>query len=249
MAGLLLETLFRLVNHFAWIEHVGTYDRGRVRLYVKWGHYPETDGKLDPSIVTDVAVVVGKDRVPAVIGVDKESSRKGALFLEFIADRSGVYTIMLRYVRGVYTLTNEGSWVYGDAERARLLGYTVADTVLLEGTAKAYITIGEEAPLEAAPLGTGLELTPLAASQAVPGARVKIMATLDGKPAANIRVTASCDNQTLEGETDSRGVVEFKLCPGLNVFIAKLTVDVDGDGYRRRRLSSTLTLYAGGGRT
>ncbi|MCD6492681.1 MAG: hypothetical protein J7K36_02605 [Archaeoglobaceae archaeon] len=50
------ENIIKLVNHEAWIE---CQQRGRA--YLKWGHLPETDGKLDPKSIKR-AFVIDPDR-------------------------------------------------------------------------------------------------------------------------------------------------------------------------------------------
>ncbi len=61
--------LLHPVNHEAWIEV-------NSRAYLKWGHYPEIDGKIKLSIVRALAIANGTVKSVA-IGLDKESSAKG----------------------------------------------------------------------------------------------------------------------------------------------------------------------------
>ena len=222
--------LIELINHHAWIEH-GDVRSGLSRLYVKWGHYPETDGKMEPSIVKDLIVKVNGIEVPAVIGIDKDSSARSSLFLEFPA-KEGVYEIFLKYERGVFTVTANGSWVYGDYNRAKSVGYDLAYSVTVEGVAKTYLSSEGLAKGAFKPLGKGLELTPL--SLECPKAR--ILVTLNGKPLkTEIMHVHDGGKESVEGDK-----VDVELGPGFNVLLAK--ADLKEGDLQRRRIASTLTL-------
>jgi len=103
------EEIIRLVNHEVWIEC--EIDRA----YLKWGHLPETDGKLDPKSIKRAFVVDPDGNEKAiVVGSDKEASSKGALFLEFNAEKDGLYLIAVEYDRGIYSVTEGNKWIFGE---------------------------------------------------------------------------------------------------------------------------------------
>ncbi len=63
---MLSDEVIKVVNHEAWIELEN-------RTYLKWGHFPETDGKLDPKSIRRAFIVDPDENERAVvIGSDRE---------------------------------------------------------------------------------------------------------------------------------------------------------------------------------
>jgi uncharacterized GH25 family protein len=217
----------RLVNHEAWFEHPGELEPGRVRLYLKWGHYPKTDGKIDFSIIKRVAV----DGKEAVVGTDKDSSSRGALFVEAEVGE-GLHKAELEYDKGTFTKTVDGKWLPYPSSKVRELGYEPAQSFRIVGKAVTYFVSGE---WEGVPEPTGgLELVP-----SVPLAKlcddVEAVLLFEGEPLAGVEVTVSYPDAAEKLVTDSEGRIRFKARTRLAVLKA---VVVDG-GIRQ---VSTLTL-------
>jgi len=103
----------KFANHEAWIEYDAPVKAGVVRAYLKWGHYPETDGRLDLLAITNV--YVRKEAGSAgprmftvpVIGFDHGAASKGGLFIEFVTESPGVYALGLGY-KGVCVHRSKG---------------------------------------------------------------------------------------------------------------------------------------------
>ncbi len=115
--------LLEIVNHEVWLEP----SDGRVLL--KWGHYPETDGKLDPVCITRAFTDVFR---PAVVGIDKDSSAKGGLFIEF----EDAKALAVEYDRGIYSLTSDKKWIFG---RTVPPNYCVEEARHILGSAKVHL--------------------------------------------------------------------------------------------------------------
>ncbi len=110
-----------VVNHEVWFEvHDG-------RVLLKWGHFPETDGKLDPVCITRAFAVSGGVVKPVIVGIDRDSSARGGLFLEF----EEAEALAVEYDRGIYSLTNDGKWIFGRTNR-----YQVREVRHILGSAK-----------------------------------------------------------------------------------------------------------------
>lgn len=204
----------QLVNHEAWFEHPGRLGPGKVRLYLKWGHYPRTDGKIDFSIIKKITV----DSKEAVVGIDKDSSSKGALFVEaFVAE--GLHKAVLEYDKGVFTKTVDGKWLPYPPQKAEELGYEPAQSFRVVGKAVSYFVSGEA---EGSPKpGEGLELVP---STPVAGLceRVAVTVFKDGRPLSNVKVLVSYPDGSDELATDSEGKVEVRARTKLTVLKAVL---------------------------
>ena len=108
------------INHEAWIEDAGD------KLLVRWGHYPRTDGRLDPHLVVlTLARVDGRwmAGLPLVHEEDALSIRK----------QGRLEALMVYYRRGPFSKTKSGLWVYGD-------GYSVEE--LLEPIERSLVIHG-----------------------------------------------------------------------------------------------------------
>jgi len=128
-----MEEVINIVNHEAWIE----VEDGKG--YLKWGHYPEVDGKLDPQSIVRAFAVAGDRILPVFIGIEKES-----LLLEF----EEAEVLVVEWDRGIYALTEDNKWFYRRApgkvkERRWILGF-----------AKVYLSDNIK------PVGTELEIIP-----------------------------------------------------------------------------------------
>ncbi len=206
------DDLLDIVNHEAWIEVDG-------RAYLKWGHYPEVDGKLDPMCIVRAFAVFNGKISPVVIGTDKEASSRGALFLEF----EEAEALAVEYDRGIYTLTEDGKWIFGRHVPSK---YEVKERRRILGFAKTYL--GDKIE----PLGLELELMPDKIGDDV---RVRIL--FRGKPIAG-KVKLRNSNGVFEFDADENGAI-LKLTKGLNVISARY-VDEGVDVIRS--LVTTLTI-------
>jgi hypothetical protein len=84
------EEVLELVNHEPWIECEEN------RAYLKWGHYPETEGMLNPKSIrrTFVTDLDGNGEA-LVIGSGREAPPNGSLFLEFNTEKDVSNTIIV----------------------------------------------------------------------------------------------------------------------------------------------------------
>ena len=117
------------VNHEVWIEPPDfPLKPGVVRVYVKWGHYPKTDGRLDPLTIRR-AFAQGNGAVkPLIIGMDPDATSRNALFAEFKADKQGPYSVAIEYDRGVYTTTVDKRWCFAEKTTLAELNYPVKES-------------------------------------------------------------------------------------------------------------------------
>jgi len=210
-----MEDLVNIVNHEAWIEP------GEGRAYLKWGHYPEVDGKLDPLSIVRAFSVSGGTVRPIIVGIDKESSAKGGLFLEF----DEAEALAVEYDRGVYTLTEDNKWIFG---RSVPVKYKVRERRHILGFAKIYL--GDKVE----PLGLELELVPDKIADEV---RVQIM--FRGRPIAG-KIKLRNSNGVIEFDADENGAI-LKLAKGVNVISARY-IDELAVGVDVRSLVTTLTI-------
>jgi hypothetical protein len=216
-----MEDLLRIINHEAWIE----LDNGRA--YLKWGHYPEVDGKLDPQSIIRAFAIVGRRVLPVVIGMDKESSAKGALFLEF--EKADVLAV--EYSRGVYTLTEDKKWIFGRNVPAK---YDVKETRLILGFAKMHLS--DEAEL------IGLELELLSDKvKTRKDEKINVQLFFRGEPVkGKIKVRNAKGVSEIDIEEDGCDIV---LARGINVISARY-IDETAVGVDKRSLVTTLTILA-----
>jgi uncharacterized GH25 family protein len=212
-----MEEILKIVNHEVWIE----VDESRA--YLKWGHYPEVDGKLDPQSVVRAFAVAGNEVLPVVVGSDKTASEKGGLFLEF--DRADVLAV--EYDRGVYSLTEDKKWIFGKAPAK----YKVKETRRILGFAKIYLH-GDPKPI-----GLELELLPDKIN-AEEGDTVRVQILFRGKPiAGKIKVRNSRGVFEVDASEDGADV---ELAKGVNVLTARHVVE--GIGVDKISEVSTLTI-------
>jgi uncharacterized GH25 family protein len=238
------------INHHAWIEHSGLFAKpGKVRAYLKWGHFPEVDGKLDPQSITTAFARSIELKRPLLVGSDAEASSKGGLFLEFEAERLGVYTVGLQYNRGVYSVTKDQTWTFGDRKRIESYGYDVKEAVLLVGSAKTYILIGEESYVKPKPAGLELEIVPSTVKKFIPGDIVDVQVLYKGNPCSDVELTSYSAPKRERVVADSHGFADIKLKEGVNVIFARFrdeSLRVEGV-YDRMSINTTLSLITKGG--
>ncbi len=208
----IVKYLLSIVNHEAWIEVDG-------RAYLKWGHYPEVDGKLDPMCIVRAFAVSGGAVLPVAVGTDKESSSRGALFLEF----EEAEALAVEYDRGIYTLTEDGKWIFGRHVPQK---YRVKEKRQILGSAKTYLGDRIE------PLGLELELMPDKI-----GDEVRIQILFGGKPIAG-KIKLRNSKGVFEFDAGEEGAV-LKLAEGINVISARY---VDEGVDFMRSLVTTLTI-------
>ena len=207
------KNIIKLINHEAWIE----VDE---RAYVMWGHYPKVDGRLDPSKIRRAFAVYNCTFLPVVIGIDRESSERGGLFLEF--ERAD--SIAIEYDAGVYTLTEDNKWVFGKICDPK---YKIKETRWILGFASVHLRNPK-------PLGLELEIVP----SDVKGKVVEVELLFRGKPTSgNLKVSNS------EGtfEVEINGKAEIEVAKGVNVISARY-IDKLAFGVDKRHLVTTLTI-------
>ncbi len=207
-----MDDIIKIVNHEAWIEI------GNGRAYLKWGHYPEVDGKLDPLSITRAFAVAEGTAKPVIVGMDKDSSAKGGLFLEF--DEADA--VAVEYDRGVYTLTEDGKWIFGRSVPPK---YSVKEVRRILGFAKVYLDDN------IVPLGLELELMPDRI-----GDEMTVQILFRGKPVAG-KVRLRNSDGSFEFDADEGA--KLKLAEGVNVISARY---VDELGFVKRSMVTTLTI-------
>ena len=227
-----IEELINLVNHELWIEYEDN------RAYLKWGHYPKTDGRLDPLSIKRAFVLESNGVVsPAVIGFDEETYvKKQALFLEFRASKP--FLIGVEYDRGLYTVTKDGKWVFGGKTIASML-YRVEETRWIVGYSKTYVV---EEPWENPPIaGFELEIVPTVAKVFRAGEKALLRVLYRGKP---VKTVLTHTSQSRAEQIMCEGVCEATIEKGVNVFTARYVDETPTGVYDKRHIISTLTLYA-----
>ena len=238
---MLHEEIIRLVNHEAWIEC--EIDR----VYLKWGHLPETDGKLDFKSIKRAFVIDpdGNERAVA-IGSDKEASSRGALFLEFNAEKDGLYLIAIEYDRGIYSVTEGNKWIFGEKDYVASLGYAVKESRWICGFAKAYTIVGdsEDTKENANPtVGLEFEIVPDALRRFESGEKLGVRLFFRDSPVKG-EINVRADGKHIVTETDSNGFAEVKLAKGVNVISARYVDEMTkiAGVCDRRNLTTTLTI-------
>lgn len=229
------ENIIKLVNHEAWIE---CQQRGRA--YLKWGHLPETDGKLDLKSIKRAFVIDAEGNEKAmVVGSDKEASSKGGLFLEFNAEKEGVYTIAVEYDRGIYSVTEDNKWIFGEKSYVASLGYTVKESRWICGFAKAYYIVGGNEGKATASLE--FEIVPKVIRKFKSGDKMRIQLIFRGKAVNGIVKVGTKDGVE---EVTVNGFGEITLKEGVNVIVARYVDEMPTGVYDKRNLTATLTIAA-----
>ncbi len=221
-----MDELLRLVNHEAWIEIEGN------RAYLKWGHFPKTDGKLDPQCIKRAFVIDPSGEKRVVIGRDKESSQRDGLFLEYDAETP--YVVCIEIDRGIYSVTSNGKWIFGDRRFA--IGYDVKETRWFKGFAKAYSVNDETKPFIA---GFEFEIIPEILKPFKPEEKLRLKFVFRGRTVRS-RVKV-CSIEGVE-EFEANGTHEITLRKGINVVVARYVDEVATGIYDKRNLTSTLTI-------
>jgi len=233
------------INHEAWIEYSKPAKAGNVRAYLKWGHSPGIDGKLDPLTITNA--FAREEAEPTglmtpVFGFDDDASSRGGLFIEFAAKRPGAYALGLEYRRGVYTVTRSKKWIYGERKFVEGCGYDVEEAVLLMGSAKTYVLVGEHI-VQPKPVGLKLEIVPSVVKKFASGDVVEVQVLYDSRPCSHISVTHSAEKKE-SITTDENGRAKIRLERGVNVLSANYSdasVKLEG-AYDRVSITTTLSL-------
>ena len=237
--------MLSLVNHHLWFEYADKYEVGRTaRLYIKWGHYPETDGKLDPACLRFVKVLYNDvEEVKAQIGIDKDSSSKNALFLEFNPVNPGYYTVILSYDRGVYSRTSNGKWCFGDKDDVKSRGYDVIESVKLIGFAKTYVLTGSK-EFNLKNIGLELEVIPLTLKQFRRNESIGVRVAFKNNPLPNTEVEVRTSRSVNTLRTNSDGIARIELVDNVNVILCRFreVVDYSKFGFDVINYSSTLTI-------
>ncbi len=229
---MLSEEILKLVNHEPWIEYDGK------RAYLKWGHYLDTDDKLDPKTIKR-AFVIGPDGIERPVAVGRDKGSKDGLFLEFNTENEGVYTVVVEYDKGVYTVTADNKWIFAEKIFAARLGYEVKESRWICGFVKTYVVVGNtvirpEPRLE-------LELVPEVVRNFNAGDRVKVGLFFRGKPTGGI-IKQITGEGVREYETAS-GFAEIELVNGVNVVAARYVDEVAkiAGVCDKRNMTATLT--------
>ncbi len=221
----------KLVNHEAWIE----ISNGRA--YLKWGHYPKTDGKIDPKLIRRASVIDSDGREHALaIGSDKDSTSKESLFLEFDAEKDG--TIAVEYDRGIYSLTEDNKWVFGEKSYVASLGYAVKEARLICGFAKSYIAKRErtDAPI------FEFDIVPEVVKKFEDGDKIGVNIFFRNKPTeAKLNLKNIRGHKAIEAEN---GYAEIELVRGLNLISAKYIDEKSkiAGVFDKRSITTTLTI-------
>ncbi len=225
--------ILKIVNHDAWIEC------DKKRAYLKWGHYPETDGTFDPQSVKRTIVIDPKGEKVVIVGTDKEATSKRGLFLEFSAEEP--YLVGVEYDRGIYSVTKDEKWIFGEKKFVANMGYKVKESRWLVGFAKIYVAKEETKPTLA---GFEFEIVPDAIKSFKAGDKIRIQLLFRGKAVeGEVKVRGE------EGikEFSVRDPVEIELSRGVNVISSRYEDQTPISGvYDKRNLVSTLTMIAGG---
>ena len=230
------KSLLQLVNHEAWIECSSSG-----RAYLKWGHFPKIDGKLDPKSITKAFVIYpDRNKIPLIIGTDRVASSEGGLFLEFKAESDGIYTIAAEYDRGIYTITEDNKWIFGEKGYVKEMGYTAKESRWICGFAKTYFIAGEYEDNIAA--GLELEIIPEVVKKFRDGEKMRFQVLFRGEPVRET-VNVRTKNGLLTIETDNNGFAEIELLRGANVISARY-VDETVRICDKRNLTTTLTIIA-----
>lgn len=230
---MVLPKTLKLVNHEAWIGY------GDDRAYLKWGHFPETDGKLDPnSIKRAFTIDPGGNEKAIVFGSDKVSS-KGALFLE--PKEKGL--IAIEYDRGIYSVTKDNKWVFGEKKYVSSLGYSVKESMWMYGFAKAYNIdeVCEKVPMA----GFELEIVPEVIRKFKAGDKLGIQLLFRDNPVeGEIGIRDSSGKRVVK--TDEKGFTEIKLEKGVNVISGKYIDEMAKipGVYDKKYMVTTLTITA-----
>lgn len=205
---MLSKNVIKLVNHEAWIEC--EFDRA----YLKWGHFPETDGKFNPNLIRRAFTIDSSGNEKAIaIGSDREASSKGALFLEPVD-----VLIAIEYDNGIYSVTKDNKWVFGEKKYVSSLGYSIKESMWTYGFAKAYSIddVREKAPVA----GFELEIVPEMIRKFKAGEKLGIRLLFRGNPVkGEIVIRDSSGSRAVE--TDEKGSAEIELERGVNVISAR----------------------------
>ena len=180
-----------LVNHEVWFEYDGV-------LVLKWGHFPNVDGKIDPLCITRAFALANGKVKPAFVGLGKSLN---GLFVEYEGE---VDAVAIEYDRGIYSLTDDGRWFFG---RRVPSNCRVEEVRHILGFAKVHFG-------EVKPLGLELEIV-LDGSE---GEGVKVL--FRGKP-----VDAKVKLRNTEG-TFELDAEEIRFAEGVNVLSARFVDDL-----------------------
>ena len=219
-----------IANHYAWFERLDDL------LIVKWGHYPQVDGKIDPRIVTmSVAVDSRARRLTPLLAFSKRAGAVGGVEVLLGELVEGDYTVGLAYDRGVYAVTDDGRWVYGDRVTVEAMGPRVREVRRLLGFAKTHFSVGRAPPRDLKALGFELEIAledydPLEK-------RAKVVALFRGRP-----VDVDIEFYSAGGRDVVKSGSRIQLSKGLNLFIAKFVLRESTVDYDTLHMVSTLSL-------
>ena len=228
------EDTIKLVNHEAWIEWQN-------RFYLKWGHLPETDGKIDPKSIKRAFVVDADGNEKAlVVGSDRDASSKGGLFLEFNAEKEGVYTIAVEYDRGIYSITEDSKWIFGEKSYVESLGYAVKESRWICGFAKAYHVVGD---LKANKVIAGLEFEIASDVKKFSNDKTEIQLLFRGNPVKGTVNVRANGKHAVVG-TNNEGLAEIELAKGVNVISSRYVDEMTriAGVCDKRSITTTLTI-------
>jgi len=226
-----------LVNHEAWIEYKGS------RAYFKWGHLPNVDGKFDPKAIKRAFIIDADGNEGAVaVGLDEEASSEGGLFIEFNAEKERIYIIAVEYDRGIYTVTEDRKWIFGEKGQVSSLGYAVDESRWICGFAKAYAVVGDAKGFEIA----GFEFEIVSEIKKFKaGEKLKIQLLFRGRPVEG-EVNIRNNSKLTVVKTDGKGFAEVELGKGVNVISARYVDELTRvTGIcDKRNITTTLTIVA-----
>gem|GEM_PF-758139 len=202
--------MLNIVNHHLWFDDMYWHD-DHVRILLKWGHYPEVDGKIEPKIFEKLTIIddLGRE-VSHQVGIDKDSSSKGGLFLEFKVEKNRAYTIAVTYDRGIYSKTRDGKWCFGDKRSVQVKGYQIDEAYRLRGCAKTHISTGMS-EFHLKPLGLDFELYLPTFKNFHVGDEIELKVLYEGTSLPNIDVNVRTRSGVKSFRSDDEGYVKFKL--------------------------------------
>ncbi len=200
------DDILEVVNHEVWFEF-------RNGLVLKWGHYPDVDGRLDPLCITRAFSLANGKVMPVFVGLDR--SIKDGLFVEFEGE-----AVAVEYDRGIYSLTSDGRWIFG---RKVPLNRSIEEMRHILGFAKVHLDNEVKA------LGLELEMD---LDGGIEGGRVEVL--FRGE---SVDTNVKLRNAGGAFEVKTGEKVEF--AKGVNVLSARF---VDDLGFIKRGLVTTLTI-------
>lgn len=194
-----------MAPHNIWIQCAQAARPGEeVECRLLYGHYLEPDGRADAALARLWAAGPGEDPVPLTL-----TEREGTPAAVFTPAERGVYALLAEYDRGIWTVTRDGRYLPGPADKHP--DTAVARTVHLTYFAKRLVFVGTEGPWPGS-FGMELEIVPLAPEEN----ELEVLVQHRRRPLAGAQVYAHCGDKprTRFAVTGPDGKADFGLTPG-----------------------------------